>query len=349
VTGEVRLKLFGEGVESLKRSSASTIGALTLVKLRDDGKGGAIARFAESTDRAPMPKSCAAPRSPCRVRPAAAGRGRILSRRPDRPAAVSDRARRWAPVIAVENFGAGDAHREIEGPLRPCLRLEAADGAASAFMVPMLDRSRDLRRQPSGDVSAGMVLKADVLAAAIDHARAANPGAPVLAMTPRGKPITQARIRELAAGPGAIVLCGRFEGFDERIFAAREVEEVSLADIVLSGGEPAALAILDACVRLLPGVMGASASGEDESFESGLLEYPQYTRPVEWEGRTIPMCCDLAITLESHNGGESKPKATPGRAGPTCGKPIPPIQVRDSAAAPRARFPHRTAGGWPGG
>ena len=112
---------------------------------------------------------------------------------------------------------------------------------------------------------------------------------PILAMTPRGTPITQARIREIAAGPGVIMLCGRFEGFDERLFDARpDIEEVSLADIVLSGGEPAALAILDACIRLLPGVMGAALSGHEESFEDGLLEYPQYTRPYEWEGRTIP-------------------------------------------------------------
>ena len=111
---------------------------------------------------------------------------------------------------------------------------------------------------------------------------------PVLAMTPRGKPLTQARVRQLAAGPGVIILCGRFEGFDERIFAARDVEEVSVGDIVLSGGEPAALMLLDACIRLLPGVMGAASSGAEESFEQGLLEYPHYTRPQQWEGRTIP-------------------------------------------------------------
>jgi len=111
---------------------------------------------------------------------------------------------------------------------------------------------------------------------------------PILAMTPRGRPITQAQIRALAEGPGVIILCGRFEGFDERIFEARGIEEVSLADIVLSGGETAALAILDACIRLLPGVMGAPSSGHEESFEDGLLEYPHYTRPYEWEGRTIP-------------------------------------------------------------
>src|SRR3546814_523236 len=120
------------------------------------------------------------------------------------------------------------------------------------------------------------------------HACAAHPGLPVLAMTPRGRPVTQVRVRDLAAGPGAIILCGRFEGYDERIFEARAIEQVSMGDIVLSGGEAAALLLLDACIRLLPGVMGAASSGDDESFENGLLEYPHYTRPVTWEGRTIP-------------------------------------------------------------
>ena len=140
---------------------------------------------------------------------------------------------------------------------------------------------------PAGG-GAGMVLRADVLGACIDHATALHPGCPVLAMTPRGKPLSQARVRELASGPGVIILCGRFEGFDERIFAGREIEEVSIGDIVLSGGESAALMLLDACVRLLPGVMGAASSGTEESFENGLLEYPHYTRPSEWEGHTIP-------------------------------------------------------------
>ena len=149
------------------------------------------------------------------------------------------------------------------------------------------DKHRTVDDTPAGG-GAGMVLKVDVLAAAIDNARVHNPDAPVLAMTPRGKPINQARIRDLVAGPGVTILCGRFEGFDERIFEAREVEEVSLCDIVLSGGEPAAIAILDACIRLLPGVMGAASSGTEESFEEGLLEYPHYTRPQEWEGRKIP-------------------------------------------------------------
>ncbi|MFM2301631.1 MAG: tRNA ((37)-N1)-methyltransferase TrmD [Pseudomonadota bacterium] len=150
-----------------------------------------------------------------------------------------------------------------------------------------IDKHKTVDDTPAGG-GAGMVLRADVLASAIDHARTLQPDCPVIAMTPRGKPLSQARVRELAAGPGVTVLCGRFEGFDERIFAGRAVEEVSVGDIVLSGGEPAALMLLDACIRLLPGVMGAASSGTEESFEQGLLEYPHYTRPAEWEGRTIP-------------------------------------------------------------
>jgi tRNA (guanine37-N1)-methyltransferase len=178
------------------------------------------------------------------------------------------------------------------GPLGVSLAGRAQEeGVWSLDIVQIRDFAADKHRTvddtPAGG-GAGMVLKADVLAAAIDHARALHPECPVLAMTPRGKPISQARIRELAAGPGVTILCGRFEGFDERIFEGRGVEEVSLGDIVLSGGEPAALAVLDACIRLLPGVMGAPSSGSEESFEEGLLEYPHYTRPQEWEGRTIP-------------------------------------------------------------
>jgi tRNA (guanine37-N1)-methyltransferase len=150
------------------------------------------------------------------------------------------------------------------------------------------DKHRKVDDTPAGG-GAGLVLKADVLGAAVDHAIEQQPDAPILAMTPRGKPITQDRIRELAIGPGVTILCGRFEGFDERLFEARpQIEEVCLADIVLSGGETAAITILDACIRLLPGVMGAASSGDEESFEDGLLEYPQYTRPQSWEGRTIP-------------------------------------------------------------
>jgi tRNA (guanine37-N1)-methyltransferase len=150
------------------------------------------------------------------------------------------------------------------------------------------DKHRTVDDTPAGG-GAGMVLRVDVLAKAIDHAREGGAaGRPVIAMTPRGKPLSQARVRELAEGPGVILLCGRFEGFDERIFEGRGVEEVSVGDIVLSGGEPAAIMLLDACIRLLPGVMGAPSSGTEESFENGLLEYPHYTRPQEWEGRTIP-------------------------------------------------------------
>ena len=147
------------------------------------------------------------------------------------------------------------------------------------------DKHRSVDDTPAGG-GAGMVLRADVVAAALDSVE--GQGRPVLAMTPRGAPLTQARVRELAAGPGVTVLCGRFEGFDQRLFEARAIEEVSIGDYVLSGGEMAALVLLDACIRLLPGVMGAPTSGVEESFESGLLEYPHYTRPYEWEGRTIP-------------------------------------------------------------
>lgn len=150
------------------------------------------------------------------------------------------------------------------------------------------DKHRTVDDTPAGG-GAGMVLKCDVLAAAVDAGMAAQPDAPVLAMTPRGAPITQRRIRELAAGSGVTILCGRFEGFDERLFKARpQIEQISMGDIILSGGEMGALMLLDAVVRLLPGVMGSNLSGEEESFESGLLEYPHYTRPPEWEGLAIP-------------------------------------------------------------
>jgi tRNA (guanine37-N1)-methyltransferase len=183
------------------------------------------------------------------------------------------------PEMFPGPLGVSLAGRALEDGVWSCETVQIRDFAT--------DKHRTVDDTPAGG-GAGMVLKADVLAAAIDHATALHPDCPVLAMTPRGKPITQARIRELAAGPGVTILCGRFEGFDERIFEGRTVEEVSLGDIVLSGGEPAALAVLDACIRLLPGVMGAPSSGSEESFEEGLLEYPHYTRPVEWEGRTIP-------------------------------------------------------------
>src|SRR5580765_4208062 len=159
--------------------------------------------------------------------------------------------------------------------------LEARDIRNSAT-----DRHRSVDDTPAGG-GPGMVLRADVLAAAIDAAGSA-PDRPRLLMSPRGRPLNQSRVAELAAGPGPLIVCGRFEGVDERVIAARDLEEVSIGDYVLSGGEIAATVLIDACVRLLPGVMGKQASGEDESFSEGLLEYPQYTRPQEFEGRTIP-------------------------------------------------------------
>jgi tRNA (guanine37-N1)-methyltransferase len=159
--------------------------------------------------------------------------------------------------------------------------LEARDIRDSA-----LDRHRSVDDTPAGG-GPGMVLRADVLAAAIDAA-GMEPGRPLLLMSPRGRPLTQARVRELAAGPGPLIVCGRFEGVDQRVIDARGLEEVSVGDYVLSGGEIAALAVIDACVRLLPGVMGKLVSGADESFSEGLLEYPQYTRPQAFEGRLIP-------------------------------------------------------------
>lgn len=149
------------------------------------------------------------------------------------------------------------------------------------------DRHRTVDDTPAGG-GAGMVMRADVLARALDHEAPAGDPRPRLLMSPRGAPLTQARVRKLAQGPGAVILCGRFEGVDQRLIEARALEEVSIGDYILSGGEPAALVLLDAVVRLLPGVMGNDASGEEESFEGGLLEHPHYTRPQEWEGRTIP-------------------------------------------------------------
>jgi len=149
------------------------------------------------------------------------------------------------------------------------------------------DRHRTVDDTPAGG-GAGMVMRADILAAAIDHAAPAGDPRPKLLMSPRGRPLTQQRVRRLAEGSGAIIICGRFEGVDQRVIEARGLEEVSLGDYILSGGEPAALVLFDAVVRLLPGVMGNHASGEDESFEGGLLEYPHYTRPQLFEDRPIP-------------------------------------------------------------
>jgi tRNA (guanine37-N1)-methyltransferase len=158
--------------------------------------------------------------------------------------------------------------------------LEARDIRASAT-----DKHRSVDDTPAGG-GPGMVLRADVLAAAIDAVDTQD--RPRLVMSPRGRPLTQARVAELAAGLGPLIVCGRFEGIDQRVIDARGLEEVSIGDYVLSGGEIAAMTLIDACVRLLPGVMGKLASGTDESFSDGLLEYPQYTRPQTFEGRQIP-------------------------------------------------------------
>ncbi|WJR69211.1 tRNA (guanosine(37)-N1)-methyltransferase TrmD [Neorhizobium sp. CSC1952] len=148
------------------------------------------------------------------------------------------------------------------------------------------DRHRTVDDTPAGG-GAGMVLKPDILAKAIDHVSRED-NRPRLLMSPRGKPLTQERVRELAAGEGVVIVCGRFEGVDQRVIDARRLEEVSIGDYILSGGEPAALTLLDAVVRILPGVMGNALSGTHESFENGLLEHPQYTRPQVFEGHEIP-------------------------------------------------------------
>ena len=150
-----------------------------------------------------------------------------------------------------------------------------------------LGRHRAVDDTPAGG-GPGMVIRADVLAASLDAGLPADDPRPRLLMSPRGRPLTQERVRALAAGPGVAIVCGRFEGVDERVIAGRGLEEVSIGDYVLSGGEIASMVLLDACVRLLRGVMGKEASGSEESFEGGLLEYPHYTRPREWEGREIP-------------------------------------------------------------
>ena len=179
------------------------------------------------------------------------------------------------------------------GPLGASLAGKAlTQGKWALDIIDIRDLAQDKHRSvddtPAGG-GAGMVMRADIAAASIDAARAkAAPDTPTLYLSPRGKPLTQARVRELASGPGAILLCGRFEGIDERALEARNIEEVSIGDYVLSGGELAALVLIDACVRLLPGVAGNEGSLAEESFAEGLLEYPHYTRPREFEGRAIP-------------------------------------------------------------
>ncbi len=165
--------------------------------------------------------------------------------------------------------------------------LERGDWLLEAVQIRdfALDKHRSVDDTPSGG-GAGMVLRPDVLARAIDSI--ADDGRPRLLMSPRGRPLTQKRVRELAEGEGVVIVCGRFEGVDQRVIEARKLEEISIGDYILSGGEPAALTLLDAVVRILPGVMGNDLSGVHESFEGGLLEHPHYTRPQLWEGRDIP-------------------------------------------------------------
>lgn len=188
------------------------------------------------------------------------------------------------------------------GPLGVSLAGKArAEGAWDLSVIDIRDYATDRHRSvddaPFGG-GAGMVMRPDVIDAALEAARKAQPEAPAIYMSPRGRPLAQARVRELAAGPGVIVLCGRFEGVDERVIAARNLEEISLGDFILSGGEPAAIALIDACVRLLPGVLGAKESLTEESFELGLLEYPHYTRPQSWQGRAVP---DILVSGHHEN------------------------------------------------
>lgn len=178
------------------------------------------------------------------------------------------------------------------GPLAASLSGRAlGEGVWSLDTVFLRDhaagRHRSVDDTPAGG-GAGMVLRPEVVGRAVDAAAPPGDGRPRLLMSPRGAPLTQARVRDLAAGPGAVLVCGRFEGVDERVIEARGLEEVSIGDYVLSGGEVAAMVVLDAVVRLLPGVMGCARSGAEESFEGGLLEYPHFTRPQLFEGRPIP-------------------------------------------------------------
>jgi tRNA (guanine37-N1)-methyltransferase len=190
------------------------------------------------------------------------------------------------PAMFPGPLGQSLAGRGLE---RGTWALEARDIRDAAT-----DRHRKVDDTPFGG-GAGMVLRPDIVDAAL--APVAD-GRPLICLTPRGRPLTQARVRALAAGPGVVLLCGRFEGIDQRVIDARLLEEISVGDYVLSGGEPAALVLLDACVRLLPGVMGAALSAEEESFSAaGLLEYPHFTRPAEWQGRMVP-----EVLLSGHHG-----------------------------------------------
>ncbi|MBK1659365.1 tRNA (guanosine(37)-N1)-methyltransferase TrmD [Paracraurococcus ruber] len=166
------------------------------------------------------------------------------------------------------------------------------------------DRHRTVDDTPFGG-GAGMVMRPDVVDAALAAADAAGPDRPAVYLTPRGRPLDQALVRDLAAGPGVVLLCGRYEGVDQRVIEARGLMEVSIGDYVLSGGEPAALVLLDACIRLLPGVMGAAESAAEESHANGLLEYPHYTRPADWQGRAVP-----PVLLSGHHAEVAKWRQT---------------------------------------
>jgi tRNA (guanine37-N1)-methyltransferase len=182
------------------------------------------------------------------------------------------------PELFPGPLGASLAGKAIGQKIWSCEAIDIRDFAT--------DKHRSVDDTPAGG-GPGMVMRADVLARAIDHA-SANDRRPRILLTPRGRPLTQARVREFARGPGILLVCGRFEGVDERVIEQRALEEISIGDYVLSGGEIAAFVLIDACVRLLPGVMGKEASHAEESFEAGLLEYPHYTKPQEFEGRPIP-------------------------------------------------------------
>jgi len=200
-----------------------------------------------------------------------------------RPTAVNDVAFRATVLTLYPEMFPGLLGQSLSGKA-----LARGDWTLDCVQIRdfATDRHRSVDDTPAGG-GAGMVLKPDVLARAIDHAGEGDER-PRLLMSPRGRPLTQKRVRELAAGDGAIIVCGRFEGVDQRVIEGRGLEEVSIGDYILSGGEPAAMILLDAVVRILPGVMGNALSGEHESFEGGLLEHPHYTRPQVWEEREIP-------------------------------------------------------------
>ncbi len=178
------------------------------------------------------------------------------------------------------------------GPLAASLAGQALEAGAWTLETVDIrgfagDKHRTVDDAPFGG-GPGMVMRPDVADAAIGQATETAPGLPLIYLSPRGRRLDQRRVGELARGPGLILLCGRFEGVDERVIEERRAEEISLGDFVLSGGEPAAIALIDACLRLLPGVLGSGRSLAEESFEAGLLEYPHYTRPQVWRGRAVP-------------------------------------------------------------